>query len=634
MLNILRKGANTFIVKLLLFFIALSFVVWGVGDYVNKSNRVPLVEAKRWTIGPREFAVAYDGEFQRLRQRFGNTLDKKTAETLGLKQKTLNSMINRHLILAKSRELRLTLSDISLRTIIADTPAFQEAGKFDPRRYELVLQNNRLAPRDYEQNLRTDAVVAQLQEMISSPLTIPNLLIDDIFDLNSEKRAVEVLTLPYESFHAGIQPTDAELATYLEKNQKRYLSPIQVRLQYVLLTTDSVRDAVTVTDAEIDEYYNEHKEEYRQEEKRQARHILFKIGHGVTEAQAREKADAARDRIEKGEAFETVARERSDDVTAAQGGDLGIISRGMMIKPFEDAVFSQETGKVSSPLLTPFGIHLIRVDEIFPEKMRPAQEVKTEIKALITERKASDLVYERSSVMEDQVIASGDLKAVAQDLNLRYKETGFISLMDSATLDQVEQDKKFLDAAFTTTKGELSPLTELSEGRFCVIKVVDRKEPQPLPMAEIKDRLLNDYKQEKSVAMAREQMESIRKNLVDGTPWEKVKETSPALKSDLISPFLRSGQTPKIESDIREATFKLTMESPIFRNVIEKSDGLALIRLAAIEKADRAKLTEQERKKIAIHIRDNLAREQLAAYLDGLWNAAGIRINHQVLDQF
>lgn len=634
MLSFLRKGANTFVVKLLLFFIAMSFMVWGVGDYVNRQSQEPLVETKHWKIGPREFSVAYDNDFQRLRQRFGGSLDKKTAESLGLKQRTLNAMINRNLILAKSRELRLTVSTTALREAIATTPAFQKEDKFDAERYELVLRNNRMNPKDYEQNLKTDLIAAQMQQVMGTPIHVPNLIINDMYDLENEKRSIEILTLAFEPLVSSVQPTEADLTAFLEKNQNRYLSPIQVQLNTIQLTTDSVRDAITITEAEVNEYYTEHKEEYRQEEKRRVRHILFKINTGVTQAQTMEKANAAKIRIDKGESFEAVAKELSEDVSANQGGDLGLISRGVMFKDFEDQAFSQEQGTVSPPVVSPFGVHLIQVVEIHPEQMRPEPEVKTEIKGLLTEKKAVDMVYERSIVLEDQVASGADFKTISTDLNLRYKEIDFFNREDVAKLDPTEQNPKFLDAAFATQKGESSSVIEASEGHFFVIRVVDRKEPQPRPLAEIKDLVTKDFKQEKGVAMAREQMNGLLKDLTQGTAWEKVASAHPTLKVETPEPFLRNGQTPQVNATVRAAAFKLTAPTPVHNGVIENPDSLALIKLKNIERADPTKLSSEERKKMAADFKDNLGMEQLTAYLDGLWNAAGIRINYKVLDQF
>ncbi|MBF0110336.1 MAG: SurA N-terminal domain-containing protein [Magnetococcales bacterium] len=634
MLKILRKGANTFIVKLLLFFIALSFMVWGVGDYVNSQNQQPVAEADHWAIGPREFAMAYDNEFQRMRQRFGGSLDKKTAEVLGLKQKTLNAMINRNLILAKSHEMRLTVSDTALRDQIATNPVFHNERKFDPERYALVLRNNQMSPRDYEQKLKTDLIAAQLQQALTAPLNVPDLFIDNLYALENEKRSVELLTLPLEPILATITATDAELKAHLERNHERYVSPTQVQVHYILLGSDSLRETVVIPDAEIDDYFDEHKEEYRQEEKRNARHILFKIGDGVTEEQAREKAVAAKGRIDKGEAFEAVAREVSEDVSASQGGELGLVARGVMVPAFEEAVFSLEKGVVSEPVLTPFGIHLIRVDEVHAARIRPEPEVKVEIKALLTEKKAMDLVYERAAVMEDQVFASGDLKSIASDLNLRYKELDFFSREDLAKLDGLEQEKKFLDAAFATTKGELSPMVELSEGKFMVLRVNDRKEPQPRPLEEVREQVLRDYKQEQGAKLARERMERILKELTEGSPWEQAVTAHPGLKAESIDPFTRSGEHPKVGTAIRAAAFKLTMEAPMHREIIDNSGVLTLLRLKGIETADRTKFKEQERKKMVGLVEEGLGLEQLTAYLDGLWTLADIRINHKILDQF
>ncbi|MBF0632951.1 MAG: SurA N-terminal domain-containing protein [Magnetococcales bacterium] len=634
MLNILRKGANTFIVKLLLFFIALSFMVWGVGDYVNNQSQEPVAEARHWAIGPREFAIAYDHEFQRMRQRFGGALDKKTADVLGLKHKTLNAMINRNLLLAKSHDLRLTVSTTTLRDNIAATPVFQKDGTFDAERYALVLRNNQMAPKEYESKLKSDLVASQIQQILATPLNAPDLLIENLYELEHELRAVELLTLPLDAIMATLQPTDEELASFLEKNHERYVSPVRVQVQYILLTTDSVRESVTITDAEIDEYFNEHKDEYQQEEKRSAHHILFKIGDGVSEEQAKEKALAAKARIDKGEAFETVAKEVSEDISAAQGGDLGLFARGIMVQEFEQVAFSQGVGVISQPVLTPFGIHLIRVDAIHPAQMRPEQEVKTEIRALLTEKKALDMVYERSTVMEDQIFASGDLKTISTDLNLRYKEMDFFSRDEIAKLEVVEQNPKFLDTAFTTPRGELSPMVEVSEGKFIALKVVARQEPQPRPLNEVKEQVAKAFKREQAMKLAREQMERILKDLSQGTTWAQVASSHPALKTETVEPFVRSGENPKAGTAIRTAAFKLTLESPIHTEIIENADSLAVLRLKTIEKADLAKFNAQERKKMVDQIENGLGLEQLTAYLDGLWNQANIRINYKVLDQF
>ena len=634
MLNFMRKGANTFIVKLLLFFIALSFMVWGVGDYVNNQSQEPLAEAKNWSIGPREFAMAYDNEFQRMRQRFGGSLDKKTAEVLGLKQRTLNAMINRNLILDKGQDLRLTVSDNTLRESISHTPEFQKNGVFDAQHYDLVLRNNRMSPRDYEQKLKTDLISIQVQQVVGTTMHIPNLLIDDIHDLENEKRTAEVLTLPFDPLKASIKPSDEELTTFLEKNREHYLTPVQVRLNYILLTTDSVRESVSVSETEVDEYYNENKDDSVQDEKRRASHILFKVGDGVSEDQAKEKANAAKIRIDKGESFAAVAQELSEDVTAAQGGDLGLFSRGAMVEAFDNKVFSLQTGHISEPVTTPFGVHLIRVDEIHPAKNRPEQEVKTEIRGILTKKKALDMVYERSTVLEDQVFASGDLKTIAADLNLRYKEMDFFSRDAVAKLDTLEQDQKFMDAAFSTNKGGLSPVVELSEGRFFVLQVTDRHEPQPRPLKDIKDQVTKDYVQEKSVALAKEHMSRIHKELLEGTPWEKAASSHAALKTETLEPFVRTGQSPKASPTIRSAAFKLTLEAPIHTEIIQNPDSLLILRLKTVEKSDPTKFSEQERKVQVAKLMDSLGLEQLTAYLDGLWNASSIRINHKVMDQF
>jgi len=132
----------------------------------------------------------------------------------------------------------------------------------------------------------------------------------------------------------------------------------------------ATKDA-TVSDEEIAAYYEEHKAEFAQPETRTARHILFSPGDAVdataeyTDAQweaARVEAEAARKQLVEGADFATLARELSDDTSSKdQGGDLGDVSKGVMVPAFEEALFSLKAGEVSQPVKTQFGYHLIEV---------------------------------------------------------------------------------------------------------------------------------------------------------------------------------------------------------------------------------------------------------------------------------
>lgn len=166
-----------------------------------------------------------------------------------------------------------------------------------------------------------------------------------------------------------------------------------------------------VTDAELETYYNEKKATYNEQEQVRARHVLAKIetppppsasgpapkpeeakkALEAAKKKAKTKIEAAQKKLKSGAKFEDVAKEFSDDVTKAQGGDLGYFSKGRMVPPFEEAAFKMKVGETSGIVETAFGFHIIKVEDHKAARERPFSEVKESIKASLNARKRSEL---------------------------------------------------------------------------------------------------------------------------------------------------------------------------------------------------------------------------------------------------
>ncbi len=631
MLNLLRRSANTFIIKMLLVLLALSFMVWGVGSYINSSNQLPVAEADGWSIGRQEFSQAYDHEFRSMRERFGGSLDKKTAEMLGLKTRTLNALINRHLILSAGAHLHLTVSADILRHRIAATPAFQNKGKFDKERYNQLLYSNRMTPLEFENQLTADIVTEQLRRTTGTLVALPKALVEDVYHLENEKRIVTTFALKAKDLEETIQATDAELEAYLKKNNQNFMTQAKVKVNFALLNTDSVRDLVKVTEDEIKEFYTEHSKEYQKPETRKVRHILVKTDEKTNAEAAMKKIQQAQERLKNAEPFEAVAKALSDDATADQGGDLGTFGRGVMVPPFEQVAFSAEVGKVSPPVTTQYGIHLILVDQINPATSKPLEAVTTEIKGRIVENKAQDLVYDRSTTFEDQLFTSGKLKTISTDLNLRYKELDFFTRSDPK-LTGVEREQKFLDAAFSTPKGTLSPLIELPNNQFVALEVIEIEAPTPKTLEQTRVEVLAAYKQEKAKEEANKIMTTALKTLSDGKSPDEIQATHAKIVTTTTQPFIQEGKEKEPSANVKEIAFNLTLNKPNHTALIEENDHTLILRLLKIIDAPNEGFKEAETE-LTKKLDQSIGQEQLIVYINGLWSRANIRIHHEILDQ-
>lgn len=166
---------------------------------------------------------------------------------------------------------------------------------------------------------------------------------------------------------------------------------------------DEVTKQVTVTEAEAEAYYEAHQSDYVKPESREVRHILISpfvvLTDGTrsptaSEAEweaARTEAEKVRREIQNGADFVSEAEKYSDDeATKDSGGELGAVTRGMLVPAFEDAVFSLKKGEVSSPVKTQYGYHLIQVTEIIPEEQLPYEQVKEQIRTSLLEKRREE----------------------------------------------------------------------------------------------------------------------------------------------------------------------------------------------------------------------------------------------------
>lgn len=145
-----------------------------------------------------------------------------------------------------------------------------------------------------------------------------------------------------------------------------YVEYLRQQLSIRKLVQQRVVSRLSVRDAEVRAHYDANPERFTRPEEVHVRHLLVKVAPTASAdelGKARAKIDALLARARGGEPFAALAREHSEDSTAAAGGDLGFIGRGQMVRPFEDAAFALQPGQVSGVVQTVFGLHLVAAEE-------------------------------------------------------------------------------------------------------------------------------------------------------------------------------------------------------------------------------------------------------------------------------
>lgn len=204
-----------------------------------------------------------------------------------------------------------------------------------------------------------------------------------------------------EAKASRIEVSDLELQQALDqmKRENKSFDPTNpsdvrdVRDQLILMriVDQHIRANITVGDSELKRYYQEHREQFAFPEEYQLSQIIIKPGSSDGLADALAKAHRAMDALKRGENFETVALQYSDDANSLHGGRLGFVRQGELWPVIEQAVSRLVPGGISDILESPEGVHIIRLDDKKPRQPRPYEDVRREIQELVYQQKSADM---------------------------------------------------------------------------------------------------------------------------------------------------------------------------------------------------------------------------------------------------
>lgn len=382
------------------------------------------------------------GEFQRtyLRQRqmydrlYQGRLDENMLRQMGLEEQVLDSLVGDRLVELESRRLGVSVSDEALARAIATAPEFQDDGRFigtEEIRRRLELQG--LSEEDFEQGLRRQLLRQSLESLVGAPVSVSDAEVEREFRRRTEQVKLEYVLADAARFKAAIQPGADEIKARFEAKKDTYKIPERRVVSYVLLDRATLQPQVAVTDRDIELYYQDHREEFRQEEEACASHILIKVkagdaGEGHPEAEAQTIAQGLLDQVKAGGDFAALAKKSSEDQGSAQnGGDLGCFAPGRMVPEFDDAVFALQPGQVSELVKTSFGYHVIRLASKREATVLPLAQVKERIRASVTESKVRDLGEQKAQALSDALSRGKSLADAAKAQGLTVQKSAPIA---------------------------------------------------------------------------------------------------------------------------------------------------------------------------------------------------------------
>ncbi len=578
MLSLMRKHAGSWLIKVLLGGVAITFISWGGYQATSRrSGRVASVNGE--TITAEEYRQAYKRLVEQVQQRFGNNLDEEMIKRLQLPKQAIDQLVDQMLMRQAAAELDLQVSDDDLSRSIRSISAFQTAGVFDPRLYQLVLNRNNLSPESFEVSQRDMLLIEKLNNIITGSVKVSD---DEALEwYNWNNAMVDLSFVVFEpDRYPDIAVTAEEIQTYFDDHKDAYKTQPQVKVRYLKFEPRNYVDKVEISEDEISEYYEEHPDEFQNPKTVEARHILIKVGQDAADedvAKAKEKIEDILEKARSGQDFAELAKQYSEGPSKDKGGHLGSFRREAMVKPFADKAFSMQAGDISDPVRTRFGWHIIKVENVNEATVTALADAQEQIRKKLTDERAKQLAYDRAEFIFDATYEGNQLETIAAENQLVVHATDFFS-NPGGPAKGVQNKGAFAKAAFELPDDEISEIQDFGDGYY-LMEVIDRRPAEIPAFGAVEEKVRADLIKEKKAEKAKMDAEALLAALKDGVDMAAAaKEFDLEVQSTGF--FKRNDAIPNIGFDrgMSSVAFELSAQNNLPPEVINGPKGYYVIK--------------------------------------------------------
>jgi len=515
MLDGMRRNAQSWGIKLLFGVIVLVFVFWGVGGFQGDEKAIlATVDGER--IETREFQKRYQRRLESLRQQ-REDLDTQDLRKMDFKRRVFDQMVDKKLLLDAVDELGLILPRSRIRDRIENMEVFQGRNKaFNATRYVSILRANRMSPAQFEAGLRRDVLVQKMRDLLAGPVEPAPGQAKDFFEYVNLQGRVSYLAFAAKDYLDQVEVSQEEIEGYYRENKEAFREPARMKMDYLRLTPESLARYQEVPEEEIRSYYERNRQDFQGEAKVKVRHILFSLEQNATEkaaAQARKRILRLRDRIEAGEVdFAEAAREHSQGPSASEGGSLGWIAKGDTLPAFQEEAFSLEPGQLGDPVRTGKGWHLIKVEDRREGGVQPLDEVRETVRERVAQDMAAESLDRTLDNLLEKVFGEQDLAEAAGEFGLEVKTTGWFSRENGPK--GLDLRKDHLKQLFGLKPQQVTNVPIILDNGYLLAQKTGMEKATTLQLSEVRDSIVQRLRGEKAAELARtkaeEALESLR----------------------------------------------------------------------------------------------------------------------------
>jgi peptidyl-prolyl cis-trans isomerase D len=605
--------------------IAVSFGIWGIGDIFRGFGTSTVATVGRTEIRVDTFRQLYQDRLQQLGRQFNRPILPDQAKALGLDRQVLGEVIAETALDDRARAMRLNVSDAEVARQVTINPGFKGInGQFDRNRFEQGLRNIGYTEARFLSEQRKIALRQQLLGTVSGEPPVPKTALEAFNRFQNEERTIEYVALGPAQAGNIPAPSPEALAKYFEERKVVFRAPEYRKITLVVLTPEYLASQIEVSDADLKKAYTDRRTRYETPERRHIKQLVFPN---------MDEAKAAAAKLAQGTTFVALAAERGlkdSDI------DLGTVAKSAVVdRDVAEAAFALKAGQISAPVQGRFGIAVVKVDAVENGKLRPFDEVATELKRdLQTERAKSEVTNVQEKI-EDERLGGATLADAARKFKLNPRT---IEAIDRNGRDpqgnpvpDLPQNADALAAAFAAEiHGENEPLRVPNGGGYVWFDVEAITPARDRTLDQVKDQVVARWRDDEMAARlktkATEMLDKVKAGtaFADAAAADKLKvEWRPGIKRNAQTPGVSAAAVTEIFKTPENAAASVEGASPSERLVFRVTE----IKVPPLDPqaADAKRLDEA--------LRNRVAEDLLIQYLAWLQNDIGVSINATALNQ-
>ena len=476
-----------------------------------------------------------------------------------------------------------------------------------------------------------------MQSAIANSSFVTKEEIHDLAALNEQTRDITVLTFNIEHFSTAEKPTEEETRQYYEANMQRFMVAEKIKVDYLEITSDTLSNNVEVDEDQIKKMYDDYVASISGREERKARHILIKTSadnKSASSIAAKEKIESLKQELEQGIDFAELAKKHSQDSgSAVEGGDLGWVALGEMVKPFEQTLFDMKKGDVSEIVETQFGYHLIKLDDVRSEAIEPLENKRYGFEEELKADSVASMFYDLSERLASTAYENPDnLDIAAEELGIKIISSDYFFRNKGEGIAENEKLRSIAFSPLVLEQGSNSDTIEIGPTHVVVLRLKDHIPATAIPLEQVSSKIENILKAQNGHKQTKEAALDVKSKIEAGESIENLK--ADGIQIDVFSSLGRKDNTKVSDPSILHNAFEISPnqnETPPVKEIDLISGDVALIVLTKVNTPDSIAQDKLDLVKNDA-LRDNASRD-FSSTLLVIKENADISINKRLIEK-